>query len=330
MCSSRLKRPGSPRHSAGVPQVLQTDLGKIALAAVLCLAAAIAAVWTDSDATRARATTVATGAALDELAFLAGLENERGERMRAEAFPVEVVQEAGPQWLRPSVQAAVGRSGTFASGDSPHLLRIEPIVAGDVIIVQLRLWRQGWDLRTPQPFHLRVAPWVPILAGLLGVSAGLLTRRASVGVLVAGLFAQLGLLALPWPSALLGEHDWSAEVRRGPLVRGVERIITGSPEMATAVAASVIVFSLVLVVFDHRRSQASPANMGLGLAAVLAFAYGTGAIAWIEAASRSGTTASVTGVPGVVAHLALAGAFGIVGWRAVLRGRAELGEGSST
>ncbi len=312
-----------------MPRVLQTDLGRIAVAAVLCLVAAIAALWMDSEPTRARATAVAAGPALDELAFLAGLENERGERMRADPFPVEVVQEAGPQWLRPAVERAVDRSRSFGHDDSAHLLRIEPIVVGNVIIVQLRLWRQGWDLRTPRPFHLQVTPWMPILAGLLGVAAGLAARRGSVGVLVAGVFAQLGLLTLWWPESLLGARVWSQEVRNGPLVLGVERIITRSPEMTTAVAASVIVFSLVLVAFDHRRSHEGPANLSLGLAVGLALAYGVGAIAWLEAATRCGATASLTTVPGLVAHLALLAAFGVVGWRAVLRARMAVGSESA-
>lgn len=318
------------------------------IAAALALLCALSLLWVDGP--RARAAVLAEGAvvALRDLSLTAGLRDGGGRPMRAEPFPVTVVQEGGPRWIAAGVSQAVAREGSFAEVDAPNLLRISSHVSSHAMVIDLRLWRQGWDVRGAEPVRLHFAPWLAPLAGLLGVAAALASRRASVGVLAAGLTAQVGVWTLPRPGGLGyapgvvgaggGRSTFPAWLRgwgHDPLLWRLEGWLARDTTTLTAVLGGVLAMSLVLVVFDHRRSMgAATANAGdaktaadargisLPLALTLSALYAVGAVTWIDAAARTGLGALWRHGPMAVSLVALAGAWLVVAWRGWNSGRA--------
>jgi hypothetical protein len=249
---------------------------------VACLASQLAR----GTATRRAAAHGLAASALDELALLAGVVDDAGELQRDEAMPVEVISDGGPMWALDSVQRAVSGSQSFAVGNSPHLLRSELIEERGGIALQLHLWRGGWELREPEPRRVRVAPAAVVLGGVLGAALSLLTRRLSLGIVAAGVLAQVLLAFDPLPPELFPPQGLLDTWASGPLVGRSIEVIRKLDTLALAVVAAVGAGSLVLAAFDHRRTRGRDDDLGLGWA-TLAAVFGTiGGLAWIEAASR--------------------------------------------
>lgn len=241
---------------------------------------------------------------LDELALLAGLRDEAGAALRAEPLPVTVVQDGGSTWIHGAVTEAVQGSPDFEVTQSRHLLRIETVETDDVIALQLRLWRQGWELRSPDLMRGRISPWAPILAAIFGAAVAFWLWRVGPGLLVAGGFAQALVAGLPWPAESIPPTGWLAEVRSGPLVAPLARL--ASSGWVTPVALAVLAFCVVLVTFDHRRSREREGALNLSTAGLVALMSAVGGLAWCEAALRAGLWASMHSIAGMLAVVALA------------------------
>jgi hypothetical protein len=265
-------------HSISRTRLIVALLGVI----VACLATQLAR----GTAARRAATHGLAVSALDELALLAGVADDAGNLQRTEPMPIEVISDGGPMWVLDSVERAVSSSGYFAVGNSRHLLRSEVIEARGGIALQLHLWREGWELREPEPRRVRVAPAAVVLGGLLGAALSLLTRRLSFGIVAAGVFAQVLLALDPLPPDLFPPQRLLDTWATGPLVGRVLLVIRKLDTLGLAIIAAVGAGSLVLVAFDHRRTSGREGDLGLGPAG-LAAVFGTiGGVAWIEAASR--------------------------------------------
>jgi hypothetical protein len=255
---------------------------------VACLATQLAR----GTAARQAATHGLAVSALDELALLAGVSDDAGELQRDEPMPVEVISDGGPLWALDSVERAVSGSSYFAVGNSPHLLRTELIDERGGIALQLHLWRGGWELREPEPRRVRVAPAAVVLGGLLGAALSLLTRRLSLGIVAAGVLAQVLLAFDPLPPELFPPQRLFDTWATGPLVGRGLAVIRKLDTLGLALVAAVGAGSLVLVAFDHRRTRGREDALGLG-SATLAAVFGTiGGVAWLEAASRGSLLAA--------------------------------------
>jgi hypothetical protein len=250
---------------------------------------------TDAEAVARGVLRSAVARDLDRLVALAGVDSSTDPRG---VLPVTVVQEGGPTWITEEAEAAVDADPVFARGE-PHLLRVEVIEHEGTFGVRSQLWRQGWSLRAPDPLWARPAPWIVLVAAVAG-AAWAWRRRSMVGGLVlAGLVAQLLLLARPWPGEFL-RPSLQVTWREGPLGHAVMALARALPDASVAIGAGVVTLCAVLMIFDHRRSPeegGGPVVRGmLGVLGILAF---------VEASLRAGLGPWATQAGGM---LALAGA----------------------
>lgn len=260
--------------------------------------------WLAGPATSEAALAELAGRSLDELALLAGLRDDQGELLRAEPFAVEVVQDGGSLWITPAIERAVDESAWFATGNSPHLLRVEVVEDPRALALQLHLWRAGWELRSPEPLRVRTTPWMIVIAGLIGAATTLLFRRASVGLALAGVLAQLLLATVIPPRDLFAPQRLWAEWEQGPLFGRLLPWIDTMTPLHLTIAVTLISACLILVGFDHRRSKSSADGSSLASVSVLAVLGTLGLLGLIEAVFRSGFAASLSQAAGL---LALAG-----------------------
>jgi hypothetical protein len=250
------------------------------------IAACLGALAAQGTATREAAAHGLAKRSIDELALLAGLADEQGQLLRDEPMAVEVIADGGPMWALDVVGRAAQRSPWFRVGSSPHLLRSEVIDEPGGVAMQLHLWRGGWELREPAPRRIRIAPWAAVIAGVLGALAALITRRISLGLMSAGVFAQVLLALDPLPPELFPPQTVAVAWSEGPLIGDLIAAVRSMSTTAVALAAAVVAACLVLVAFDHRRSRGQGDDLGLGWAGIAASLGSFGAIAWLEAASR--------------------------------------------
>lgn len=266
----------------------------------------LASIFAGGETARRAAVEGMASRSLSELALLAGMRDDRGEPLRAEPLEVTVVQGSGETWIREAVSDAVDGVPDFAVGDSPHLLRIELVEAKGVIALQLRLWRQGWDLRTPGAIRIRMAPWAGVFAGVLGAFLGFAGWRVGIGTIAAGLLAQAMVQGLPWPAETIAPLAWSEDVQSGPLVGGVVAFTRTFPDWGMPAAVAFVVFCVVLIGFDHRRSQGRSDALPLASVVSTTVLVGGGSLLWLEAAMRAGLWSSMHSLPGALAALFLA------------------------
>jgi hypothetical protein len=278
-----------------------TDLVRLLVergALVAAIAGAIAvvlALFGDSARVRAVALEEMTGRALAALGHSAAIGDRR--------LVVDVVQDGGPNWIRPAILEAVGRSRSFEAGESPFMLRVEVVEHPHALALQLHLFRQGWSIRLPSPVRARFVPWTCALALALGAIVAARVRRIGVGLLVAGLVAELALLFVRIEGV---PRSGFAEIGDAPLTGQVLALTARVGTTATtAVGAAVVVFCLVLVAFDHRRSRSREGSLDLGSATGLALAGACGGVLALEAAFRSGFVAALAGPAGMACALAL-------------------------
>ena len=238
---------------------------------------------------------------LDRVAELAGLDAPADART---TLPVTVVQEGGPAWITEEAEAAVEAHPVFTPGE-PHLLRVEVIDHEGTFGVRSQLWRQGWSLRAPEPLWVRPAPWI-VLASLVAGAAWAWRRRSGFGGLVlAGLVAQLLLLAHPWPAGFV-RPSLQATWRDGPLGHGVVALARALPDASVAIGAGVVTLCAVLMLFDHRRSPEQGGGLvARGLLGML------GLLALVEASLRAGVVPWAGQIGGA---LALGGAAAMWWW----------------
>jgi hypothetical protein len=155
---------------------------------------------------------------------------------------------------------------------------------------------------------MRTAPWIAVVAAVLGVFMLRWVRRFAAAFVVAGVSAQVIVSLLPWAPnvAARGVIDaWAS----GPLGLGLQRLAARLPDEAMAVGAGVVVLCLVLVVFDHKRSRERGGALALwGLAGAI------GVLAWLEAGARLGGIAALSTAGGWLSVLGLAVLY-VAGWR---------------
>ncbi|MFV8754238.1 hypothetical protein ACNOYE_27150 [Nannocystaceae bacterium ST9] len=271
------------------------------VALVGLLLACLALPWLGGQAMREAALAGLASRELDDLALLAAVRDDQGTLLRDEPFPVEVVQDGGSLWITPAVERAVDESEWFATGNSPHILRVEVIEDPRALALQLHLWRAGWELRSPEPLRVRTTPWMLVIAGLLGAATAVLVRRVSLGLALAGVLAQLLLGTITAPAELFPPQTTWAEWQAGPLFGRVLPWIEAMTPVDLGIAAAVISLCLVLVAFDHRRSKSVDAGLDLGSAGLLALLGTLGLLGLIEALFRSGFAASLAAWPGWLA-----------------------------
>ena len=130
--------------------------------------------------------------------------------------------------------------------------------------------------------------------------------RIGPGLLVAGLFSQTMLAGLPWPAESIPPVSWLQEVRTGPLLGPLLELTRSIPSWGTDVGVAVVVFCLVLVWFDHRRSKERRDSFEIGTVSVISVLLFLGGVTWLEAALRAGLGAAMHTVPGALAVVALA------------------------
>jgi hypothetical protein len=282
------------------------------------IVACLGALGAQGTATREAASYRLAQRSIDELALLAGLADDQGKLLRDEPMAVEVIADGGPLWVLDVVGRAADRSPWFTVGPSRHLLRGEVIDERGGVALQLHLWRGGWELREPEPRRVRIAAWAAVVAGLLGAVAATYTRKLSLGLATAGIFAQLLLALDPLPSELFPPQGVLAAWSEGPLFGELIAAIRSMSSIGVALAAAVVAACLVLVAFDHRRSRGQGGDLGIGWAGVAASLGSFGAVAWLEAASRGSLFAACDlrfgAWAGLVALLGL-----IVAWLPAIR-----------
>jgi hypothetical protein len=249
------------------------------------IVACLGALGSGGAATREAATRGLAARSLAELALLAGLADERGQLLRDEPMAVEVIADGGPMWVLETVSKATAASPWFELGNSPHLLRTEVIDEPGGIALQLHLWRGGWELREPEPRRIRIAGWAAVVAGLLGAVAAVFTGgRLSIGLGLAGVFAQLLLALDPLPAELFPPQTLLAAWSEGPLFGPLFAWSRTMTPLHVAIAAAVVALCLVLVGFDHKRSRERDLTLGWAGAAAVLGSFGV--LGWVEAASR--------------------------------------------
>jgi hypothetical protein len=248
--------------------------------------ACLGALWSGSVATHQAAAYGLARRQIDELALLAGVADDQGKLLREQPMAVEVIADGGPLWVIDVVERAANHSSYFTVGPSPHLLRAEIIDERAAVALQLHLWRGGWELREPTPRRVQIAAWAAVVAGLLGAVAATHARKLSVGLGIAGVFAQLLLGLDRPPPELFPPQPLRTAWAEGPLFGDLLAGIRAMSPLHVAIAAAVVAACLVLVAFDHRRSRGQSGDVGLGWASVAALFGSVGAVAWIEAASR--------------------------------------------
>ncbi|MCA9655767.1 MAG: hypothetical protein H6712_08235 [Myxococcales bacterium] len=275
--------------------------GLAPLALLLALAGLLA---TDLDAVDEGMMRGAIGRDLVRIADLASLRGTEGSAGPTATMPVTVIPEGGPGWLGAAAEAAVEADPVFTSGE-PHLLRVDLVEHARCYGVRSQLWRQGWSLRAPDPLWVTPAPWVALLSLLAGAGWAGLRRRLAGGLALAGVLAQLLVLALPWPPGF-ARPSLQDRWHDGPLGHAVVELARALPDASVAIGAGVVTLCLVLMIFDHRRSsEAGGGVVAAGMLGVL------GALAWLEAALRVGLVPWVAQPAG---WLALVGAAGLWAW----------------
>jgi hypothetical protein len=276
-----------------------------ALGAALAVLGALSGLWaTNGTLVERGVLRSAVARDLDRIAELADLRQAAAADERP-VMPVTVVQEGGPTWIVEEAEAAIAADSVFTRGE-PHLLRIEVIEHAGIYGVRGQLWRQGWSLRAPEPLWAQPAPWIVLASALAGaVWAGRRRGGLAGGMALAGVVAQLLLLARPWPAGFVRPSlpdTWLA----GPLGHGMVTLARGLPESSVAIGAGVVTLCAVLMLFDHRRSPGQGGGIvAAGLLGVL------GAVVFVEASLRAGL-GPWAGQPGGV--LALTGAAGLWWW----------------
>lgn len=225
---------------------------------------------------------------LRTLAYLAGLRTQEGAPLVETPLRATVVQEGGPLWVSDVLARELVADDVFEPTDGPHVVRVEVVHHGAAWALRLALFRQGWDLRTPVGGRFQIAPWVFVGGALSGALAAARVRRIGVGLLVAGVVAQLGAASLRWPEVL---PRWSAmeAIGHGLLARWVVELAVRLSDHAVPIGIGIVVLCLLLVVFDHRRS---PRRGGLLVASGVAGLLG--GLAALEAAVHTGITGWAT------------------------------------
>lgn len=290
-----------------------------ATGAVLAVIVALVGLWlTDAVAVERGVLRSALARDLARIAALGGLEAPADARA---TLPVTVVQEGGPTWIVEEAEAAVDADPVLTRGE-PHLLRVEVIEHEGTFGVRGQLWRQGWSLRAPEPLWVQPAPWIVLVSLLAGASWAWRRRSPMGGCVLAGLVAQLLLLARPWPPGFVRpslQATWS----EGPLGSAVVALARALPDASVAIGAGVVTLCAVLMIFDHRRSSdVGVAVVARGMLAVL------GLVALAEASLRAGLVPWAGQLGGA---LALCGAAALWGWawQAATRPPQELQESSA-
>jgi hypothetical protein len=212
--------------------------------------------------------------------------------------------------VRRAVQASVAESPYFQESDeTQNALRVETLESDGELALQLHLLRQGWEVRAPEPRRIRVMPWIAVLAGVLGAFVALVFRRASAGLLLAGVLGQLLLAFVPAGELPLRKLSWTEEVASGPMLEPIIQFVRGWGPMGTAIAGGIVVFCMVLVAFDHRRSKDRDESMGLGGAGILSLLATFGMVSWAECAMRGSMVHGMFTWQGALAWVALLAAW---------------------
>jgi hypothetical protein len=267
--------------------------------AVLALVAGL--VTLDSAATAAVSVRVSARLGIDDLGRLAGVRDPNGRPAGLDPIPIAIVQEGGPMWIAPQVEAAVRDDGGFVPADGPHQLRVEVIATDTAVAMRLALWRRGWSVALPRPIVAWSAPWIAVVAGALGALAVARGLGLGVGLALAGVMAQLASTWLPWPVPTAPPtliERWTD----GPAATWLRHLAQRLPDSASAIGLAVVAACAVLIAFDHRRSRGRGGRLVLGgVAATL------GVVAWGEAAVRLGVPGLAVTGPGWLTLVGLAG-----------------------
>ena len=104
--------------------------------------------------------------------------------------------------------------------------------------------------------------------------------------------------------------------------RGIGGLVARYERYLTAIVASVVVFCALLAYFDHRRSREEPDNLSAPRVLFDGFGLSVAILLLLEAATRSGWTASIRGNWGAFSAVALIGACA-VGFVGAKKQRAE-------
>jgi len=232
---------------------------------------------------------------LGELDRLAGLREDDGQRTGSEALPVGVRAD-GPPWIAESIADIVAADDAYAVRGGPHAIVGELVVVPTAVALRLSLERRGWLLHAPA-MRRRLQPALAVVPAVVGIATWAWTRRVAIGIVIAGVLAQLVLASWPWPVELVAPRGGS-ELASGPLGALVLAVARRMDRVGIAVAGGVIAASTVLAMFEHRRSR------GRGGPALVVGVLGVlGAIAWIEAAGRASVGAWATTPGGAIAAL---------------------------
>lgn len=247
--------------------------------------------------------------ALGALERLAGLREDDGTPSVARPLEVIVIQEGGPSWIRDAVQTALDDDATLrVTPGGPSLLRLQTTTLGPNLALRFSLDRRGWSLARPEPLRVQWTPWVAVLALAVGGVAYRRSGRGSVAWLLIGAAAQLLARVTPWPSPP-GPGSWVERWSAGPLGQALLGVARALPERATGPLVALVLVSLGLVAWDHRRT---PTRGGQWLGGRLA--VGVGVVAWVEASARTGWWGAVTTPSGAAAALLLAFAVSMAWW----------------
>jgi hypothetical protein len=238
---------------------------------------------------------------LQRIAVLAGLRDHAGHPTVTAALPVAVHhQGSDPAWVVEAVADVVAGDPSFSIEESaPNRIVAEPVVTDGFIAVRLQLQRRGWNLGAGNIAWMFVSPWVATLSAAFGIAAGWVRGRLGLAALVAGVTAQLALLAHEWPTAipaLWAEGGPSS----GLAVQWLRWLAMRLPADSLAWGLGIVVACTILIAFDHRRSR----RRG-GWALVWTVLGMVGLAGWIEASVRAGASAWLGTGTGVVAAVAL-------------------------
>lgn len=278
--------------------------GPVALFVGLAVAVVALAIAADRDAVAIAAVPALARAELAELDRIAGLRAPTGASAVTEPLPVAVAID-GPPWLGAAVTAAVADDEVYAVRDGPHRIVGELVVTPLVVALRLSLERRGWLLHAT-PVRRRLAPALAVVPALVGLGVWAWSRRAALGAALAGGVAQIVLFVWPWPAELSAPR-WIDDVAAGPVGERVVGLARAMDDTAVAVAAGVVALTVILALFDHRRSRSRGAGMlASGVVALV------GALVWIEAAGRASVGAWLGTAFGIVALVLAAVLVGLV------------------
>ncbi len=240
---------------------------------------------------------------VEQLSRVANLEGDAGERLAGEALRVQITQDGGPRWVRDELlKVLVDNPFLEPSDATQNALRVEIVSDMNTIVLQLHLYRRGWVVRGAEPFRVRVMPWVPTLVMALAAVAALVRRRPVLGLVMAGVLGQVLLLCLPSESPFV-TRSWSDEVASGPLLAFMDGV--GRGPQGAAMGAGILVFCLMLAVFDHHRSRGKVGSMTLRQTGWVAMLVAIGGLAWVDCSARTSWFASLGGWQGNLVLLLL-------------------------